>query len=606
MNARRNVQKVTPLVIALNTNAYAIAERAAKIVEGVAVLARPRPVETFRQAYRAGRPIIAVCAAGIIMRALGPLLSDKWREPPVIVLSEDGRFVVPLLGGHRGANRLARQIAAGLTSTAVITTASDLHFDVAFDDPPLGWRLANPEDVKAFSTALLEGASVRLEGSAPWLATAHLPLDPQGSLRISVTARAISGDRRHLVYHPRVLMIGTGCARGAKPEALISFVRSVLSRKGLAEGAVAAIGTIDLKADEPAMHALSSAFEAPLRLFDRVALDQIAVPNPSDAVKTAVGTPSVAEAAALLLAGENGRLIVEKQIDETAQLTVAIAESPVPPTTLAGRTPGKVFVVGIGPGDPRQRTYAAEEALLCAKHWVGYELYLDLAADLAQGKKLHPFPIGAERARVRHALTLAAEGEDVALLCSGDAAIYAMASLVWETLENDAGLPEAVRGIGIEVIPGITALQMASARAGALIGHDFCAISLSDLLTPWPVIERRIQAAAQGDFVVAFYNPRSRRRTRQLEEALRIMREHRPPDTPVIIASNLGRSKEDIRVIPLKEADCSDVDMLSIILVGNSESRMVTHVGHAIAFTPRGYAGKMHDVRIGNKQDERV
>ncbi len=589
--------KATPLVLALHAGAREVAKRAADIVNGTLALSPSRPAESLRQAFRAGRPIIAVCAAGIVMRALAPLLTDKHQEPPVLILSEDGRFVIPLLGGHKGANRLAQRIAKALQGEAVITTASDLHFNVALDDPPPGWRLANPQDVKAFTAALLNGAGVRLEGEAPWLVRANLPWSAQGPLRISATPRAVEGNRRHLVYHPRTLMIGAGCARGADPEALIAFARAVLAEQELAEGAVAAIGTLALKADEPALHALSAAFDTPLRLFDAHELAQVAVPNPSQAVRDAVETPSVAEAAALLLAGNEGRLIVEKQIDADQQLTLAIAAAKTPPASLAGRGRGRLFVVGIGPGAPRQRTHAAEEALLCAEHWVGYELYLDLARDLARGKTLHPYPIGAEKERVRHALTLAAEGKTVALLCSGDAAIYAMASLVYETLAEDAGLPAAASGIEIEVIPGITALQMASARAGALIGHDFCAISLSDLLTPWPVIRRRIEAAAQADFVVAFYNPRSRRRTRHLKEALDILRQWRPGDTPVIIASNLGRAEEQVRIVPLKAVDCADVDMLSIVLVGNSESRMIPHAGAQRAFTPRGYAGKTDAAR---------
>ncbi len=238
------------------------------------------------------------------------------------------------------------------------------------------------------------------------------------------------------------------------------------------------------------------------------------------------------------------------------------------------------------------RTPQATEALTSATDWVGYELYLDLAGDLAGGRRLHRFPLGAEENRVRHALALAAEGRDVALICSGDPAIYAMATLVFEVLEAP-DIPDAARRVNVEVIPGISAFQSASAASGALIGHDFCTISLSDLLTPWEIIEARIRAAADGDFVIAFYNPRSRKRTWQLERALSILREARPESTPAIIASNLGRPGARVRVMPLADVDPEEVDMLSIVMVGNSESRM-RRGGDGVwrAWTPRGYAGK--------------
>ena len=194
---------------------------------------------------------------------------------------------------------------------------------------------------------------------------------------------------------------------------------------------------------------------------------------------------------------------------------------------------------------------------------------------------------------MRHAIRLAAEGRTVALLCSGDAAIYAMASPVFELLSREEEhWDDFARRIRVEVIPGITALQAASARAGALIGHDFCAISLSDLLTPWEVIERRLKAAAEGGFVTALYNPKSRRRTRQLEAALAIFRAHRPPETPVIIASSVGRKEEKVSVTTLAAADTGMVDMLSIVLIGAPNSRFVTANGRRMAFTPRGYETK--------------
>jgi cobalt-precorrin 5A hydrolase / precorrin-3B C17-methyltransferase len=251
-----------------------------------------------------------------------------------------------------------------------------------------------------------------------------------------------------------------------------------------------------------------------------------------------------------------------------------------------------LFVVGIGPGANAWRSPEASAFVEAATDLVGYSLYLDLLGSLAKGKSRHDFDLGAEEARVRHALELAGEGRDVALICSGDAGIYAMATLVFELIER-GGLSDAARRVEVAVTPGISALQAAAARAGAPLGHDFCTISLSDLLTPWPSIQMRLKAAAEGDFVIAFYNPVSKKRRTQLAYARDVLLQHRPKDTPVILATNLGREGELVRVVPLGELNVDDVDMLTVVIVGSSESRtMKTGDGRTWVYTPRGYAGK--------------
>ena len=227
---------------------------------------------------------------------------------------------------------------------------------------------------------------------------------------------------------------------------------------------------------------------------------------------------------------------------------------------------------------------------------VGYSLYLDLLGPLTKGKTRHDFDLGKEEARVRHAMELAGEGKSVALVCSGDAGIYAMATLVFELLDKSdgpEGLTAQARRIEIAVSPGISALQAAAARAGAPLGHDFCTISLSDLLTPWEDIKRRVTAAGEGDFVIAFYNPVSRKRRTQLAWARDKLLEHRPTSTPVILATNLGREGELIRIVPLGSLNVDDVDMLTVVVVGSSNSTTVaTGDGRSWVYTPRGYARK--------------
>jgi cobalt-precorrin 5A hydrolase/precorrin-3B C17-methyltransferase len=272
---------------------------------------------------------------------------------------------------------------------------------------------------------------------------------------------------------------------------------------------------------------------------------------------------------------------------KSTRATCAIARSPAPILELRGRNRGILNVVGIGPGSGLTRSPAATQALQTTTDWVGYDLYLDLVADMKQDQIEHRFPLGGEEDRVRHAIELAKQGKQVALVCSGDAGIYAMAALVYEIIDLE---PNRIK---VEVIPGISAFQAAAAKAGAMIGHDFCCISLSDLLTPWEAIEKRVKAAAEGDFVISFYNPRSLKRRDQLERAFAILKAHRPPDTPVIIASNLGRAEENVRIVTFADFNPDDVDMLTLVMVGSSQSKSFARGdGKTYAYTPRGYAKK--------------
>jgi cobalt-precorrin 5A hydrolase/precorrin-3B C17-methyltransferase len=293
------------------------------------------------------------------------------------------------------------------------------------------------------------------------------------------------------------------------------------------------------------------------------------VPTPSAVVADAVGTPSVAEAAALLAAGPDAELVVPKQANGVA--TVAIARR--------ARPAGRLRIVGLGPGTPALRTPAAESAVRHAQVVIGYAPYVDACADLLQPHhEVVRSPIGEEVVRAKQALAEAAGGREVALVCSGDPGVYAMASIA---LELAADAP----GVEIETVPGVTAALAASAAVGAPLGHDFATISLSDLLTPWEAIEGRIRAAAAADFALALYNPRSERRTWQLDAARQILLAHRAPSTPVAVVTDATRADEHVRVTTLAELDPSDAGMTTCVLVGASTTRVVD--GRVV--TPRGY-----------------
>lgn len=587
-----------PVVLALSRSGEEVAHRVAARL-GAQVHGRaervgkadayfPNALDHARDLFAAGVPIVGVCASGILIRAVAPLLADKRAEPPVVSVSDDGSVVVPLLGGHRGANRLAAEIAEALQAVAAVTTAGDVAMGVALDAPPAGYRLANPEDAKAAMAALLDEQGVTIAGENIFGLE-----DQGGAVELCVSEAPAEGGAARLVYHPQRFALGVGCARNCDPDELWRLVQETLAEAGIAPGAVACVASIDLKADEPAMNEVAARLGVPLRLFTAEELEAHAdrLAHPSDVVFAEVGCHGVSEGAALACGGD---LVVEKR--KTANATCAVTRSDAPITEMPGRARGRLSVVGIGPGQAAWRTPEVSRLVAEAEELVGYGLYIDLLGPLATGKPRSDFPLGGEEARCRYALEQAAKGKNVALVCSGDAGIYAMGALVFELLDRGAdaqGVSDAAHRVDVVCSPGVSALQGAAARAGAPLGHDFCTISLSDLLTPRDDILRRLKAAAEGDFVIAFYNPVSKTRRTLLAEARDILLQHRPADTPVMLASSLGRPEEHVRYRRLEDLQVDEVDMLTVVLVGSSNSRLAQLGEGPRMFTPRGYARKI-------------
>lgn len=591
---------LTPVVLCLSQSGYKTARRIADVL-GAQLHGREGRVEgvdaTFENAldyirvlFGAGTPIIGVCAAGILVRGVAPMLVDKLKEPPVIAVPDDGSTIIPLLGGHRGANRLAQQIAVELNSNAAITTAGDIAMGVALDEPPIGYKLQNFKDAKSVMATLLSGAQISVLGDNIF----EIESFPEGKIKLAVSESPLVGDEMRLVYHPQKYALGLGCARGCSIEEMWSLVSKCLLDSNIAEGSISCIGSLDLKGDEPAIIETALRLGVPFRVFNASELEAMTpkLANPSSIVFSEVGCHGVSEAAALALS--SGELVLEKK--KTLNATCAIAKSSNVITKFKGRSRGKLSIVGIGPGQHSWRTPEASALVSEADELVGYGLYIDILGPLAVGKDRSDFPLGGEEARCRYALEQAGKGKNVALICSGDAGIYAMGALVFELLdrdENDMGVSQAAKRIEVQCTPGVSALQAAAARAGAPLGHDFCTISLSDLLTPREDIIRRLHAAAEGDFVIAFYNPVSKTRRTLLAEAREILLKHRPKDTPVMLASSLGRPEEEVRYRRLDELEVDEVDMLTVVLVGSSNSRL-TNLGEGPRmFTPRGYARKI-------------
>ncbi|OLP17315.1 precorrin-3B C(17)-methyltransferase [Leptolyngbya sp. 'hensonii'] len=530
---------------------------------------------TLRELFAIGTPLIGICATGILIRTLAPLLTDKFQEPPVIAVAEDGTVVVPLLGGLQGVNDLARQISIALGTTAAITTTGDIRFRTALLAPPPGYHLANPEDAKGFIADLLAGATVHLEGTAPWLEQSRLPIAPEGPLTLRVTTQAVAAEPHCLVYHPATLAVGFSRISISEPipepEATVQFLRQILAQASLTPAALAGIFACDREMADPAIEAIARAFQIPARF--------LMLPAAEDR--------PLAEQLAHLATGPSGQLLIPMHRQDGVALAIAAAPLPFDPQEI-GHSRGRLAIVGTGPGGPQWMSPEVRDLLQTATDLVGYRFYLDLAGPLQPGQQRHEFDNREELDRARWALDLAATGRSVVLVSSGDPGIYAMAAAVFEVLDQTVN--SAWEGVEIQVAPGISAIQAAAALAGAPIGHDFCAISLSDILKPWSVIEHRITTAAVADLVIAFYNPASRERSWQLTRAQEILLQQRSPQTPVVLGRDLGRPGQSVRVVTLEALNPAEVDMRTLVLVGSSHTRLLSDkYGKTWVYTPRRY-----------------
>lgn len=535
------------------------------------------------RAFAECEQLVCFLATGAVVRLIAPLLAGKSADPGVVCVDEGRRYAVSLLGGHGGAaNELAAQVADVLGCAPVVTTATDAADIPGLDT--LGWPVEGA--VASVTRAVLDGEPVALRADAVWPlpplpgnvtpsnnavtpedTVAPQPLDAGAVLH--VTDRSFGTGPNDAVLRPPSLAVGVGASKGAPVDEVLGLVEETLREAGLSALSVAELATVDAKADEPGIVGAAEHLGVPLVTYAAERLAEIAVPNPSGAPLAAVGTPSVAEAAALAGGGE---LLVPKRKSNpggrAAMATCAVVR----------RAPrGRLAVVGLGPGARDLLTPRATEELRRASVLVGLDQYVDQIRDLLRpGTRVIESGLGAEEERARTAVAEARAGHAVALIGSGDAGVYAMAS---------PALAEASDDIDVVGVPGVTAALAAAAILGAPLGHDHVSISLSDLHTPWEVIERRVRAAAEADIIVTFYNPRSRGRDWQLPKALSILAEHREPGTPVGVVRNASRPDGSSRLTTLAGLDPATVDMMTVVTVGNTATREIA--GRMV--TPRGY-----------------
>ncbi|MBT2375089.1 precorrin-3B C(17)-methyltransferase [Pseudomonas fluorescens] len=497
---------------------------------------------TLRQLYQQGTPIIALCAAGIVIRTLAPLLLEKGAEPAVLAVAEDGSAVVPLLGGLGGVNVLAREIAAVLGVAAAITTSGELRFGTCLLNPPKGYQLADLELGKRFVSDLLAGETVRIEGAAPWLDQANLPEDQQARLAIHVGNRERIPALNELLIYPKNVWVT------CRPSAQLALrVREALHDAGIAAQSLACLLASDQDMASPELHEASLELSVPLRF------------------------------AALSHAAE-------------ADVVITVADEPVD-VSLLGRPRGRLAVIGLGPGAAELMVPAVKAELARCTDVLGYETYVRMAGPFRADQVQHCTDNREEMQRARHAFELAAQGRSVVVVSSGDPGVFAMAAAVLEALHESTD--PTWQQVDLEILPGVSASLATAAQAGAPLGHDFCVMSLSDNLKPWSIIEKRLDLASQADLALAFYNPISRSRPWQLGRALEIVAQHRTAETPVVLGRDIGRPGQTLRVTTLGQLTPDQVDMRTMVLIGSSTTCVFPRAGGGEwVYTPRWYGEK--------------
>jgi len=511
--------------------------------------------DTLRALYQQDTPIIALCAAGIVIRSLASLLSEKGAEPPVLAVAEDGSAVVPLLGGLSGVNVMAREIGEALGVAAAITTSGELRFGTCLLNPPEGYALADIEQGKRFVSDLLAGEAVRIEGDAPWLAQAQLPASEAAQRTIHVGCTARPASRDELLIHPRSVVV----AVGAGGSDLVERISGALHEAGIAQQSLACLLAAEQAMAEPALQEAARVLGVPLRF----------------AAKASTLVDMAAEA------------LPDARLVEQAGLVIAVASAPVEANQL-GRKRGRLAVIGLGPGAAELMVPAVKAELARAEDILGYETYVRMAGPFRDDQVQHCTDNREEMQRARHAFELAAQGRSVVVVSSGDPGVFAMAAAVLEALH--ASTDPAWQRVDLEILPGVSASLATAAQAGAPLGHDFCVMSLSDNLKPWATIEQRLDLAAQADLVLAFYNPISRSRPWQLGRALEIVRQHRAGATPVVLGRDIGRPGQTLNVVTLAELTPEMVDMRTMVLVGSSTTCTFARAdGQQWVYTPRWY-----------------
>jgi len=566
-----------------------------KIEENIIPLIKPK--EFFKEKWKNLDLIIFIGSIGASIRLINSFLTSKDQDPGVIVIDKKCSKIVPLIGLHQSdTQNIAFQISNLFGGQIIETNNSNEKGYLNLDSFGNHWGWKRSGEMPNWTKLVIKQSKKeeifckQSSGNRLWKTSKSAKIinqiyekeieKPDSTFYISIF------DNHKTNWHPPVLWIGIGCERNTCKDLIAKSLYNILELDNISHYSIAGFATIDIKKDEKGILELAEENNLPIKFFTKEDLSKIIVPNPSSVVKKEIGTSSVAEASCLLAAGKESKLLKEKRIfrdkdfstSKSGAVTIAIAES----KNQYYPTNGEIHIIGSGPGDISFLTNDSRKALARCNVWIGYTMYLDLIKPLKRSDQvLIESKLTEEKERCKKAIKLAEEGIKVALISSGESGFYGMAGLLLELLQK---INKEYRPY-FEIHPGISSVQLAAALSGAPLMNDFCSISLSDKLTPWPLIEKRIKGALFGDFVIALFNPQSIERNWQLKNTIDQCLKSRRGDTPVLIARQVGRGNQSKKFFTLNSIPFKEIDMLSIIIIGNSQ----TTLKDEIFLTPRGY-----------------
>lgn len=596
------VNQVKATIFYITNKSHSLAERIKGIYPDTRVLRYQKDI--IQQEWESRNLLIFITASGIAVRSISPLVKNKKTDPAVLVIDEQGKHVISLLSGHiGGANSFAVEIADFLKAQPVITTSSDINELTSIDlwarDNNL--VIENEKVLPSISTKLINNGYLRVYDETNMkLPNDLINVDEVDAADILITNKlnpyAESKrmlDSSQLILRPKNLVLGLGCNSETTLEEIESVVMDVLRINNISFSCIFCLATIDIKASERGLVAFAKKHGIEMKTYTPDDINKLENIAKSEAAFKATGAFAVAEPCAILASG-HGRLKFSKY--KQGNVTVAVAEMKKGDNEEIDRLylqklqtskfnkRGKIYIVGTGPGNIKYITPHAIDAIKLSDIIVGYDTYLNLIYELIKDKKIISTGMTQEIERCKKALELAFEGWKVSIISGGDPGIYAMAGLVFELLIAQTSKQVALTP-DIEVIPGISALNAAASRLGAPIMHDFASISLSDRLTPWELIAKRLEAAALADFVIILYNPKSKGRSEHINVAASIIQKYRSLDTPVGIVRQAMRDGETVIISTLKDFLSHDIDMQTTIIIGNSN----TYIRDGWMVTPRGY-----------------
>ena len=544
--------------------------------------------------------VLCIMALGIVVRMIAPYIEHKSKDPAVVVMDEVGHHVISLLSGHLGgANEWTQSISLAIDADPVITTATDVnglpapdvlarHEHLLVDDFQtlinVNSAIVGGECIDYYideslpNAAHLEQAAkahIGEHGSVHVVSMEQLGETPcknesaeEDSSRVVITDKVITEYVHQLILRPRTYTMGIGCRRGTPKELILDAIQQSLAAHKLSPKSLVTAASVIVKQDEVGLLEAMEIMGWSIVFYTQ------------DEMAPLIEEEKLKESNFVKGTNRSRKRMRDNSITSGQEPNINTAQNNLSQNNGSHCT-GNIKVIGIGPGDEEFMTPQAREAILAADRVVGYLTYLDLIKDLIEGKETVGTAMMQEVDRCQQAVDLAVEGHQVVVVSSGDSGVYGMAGLVLEL----ANKVPAEKRPSVDIVPGLSAVNVAASVLGAPLMHDFAVISLSDLMTPWDLIKKRADLCAQGDMVISLYNPRSKKRVTHLDEVREIVLKYRDPKTPVGIVQKAGRPGQHMVISDLENFTNEEVDMQTLVIIGNSQ----TYVENGRMITPRGY-----------------